>query len=225
MTTTADAVPFREAQRELGLTASVEKRLLLWLAARLPLCVQPDHLTALGFAATLVAGILYAASAWQPWLVLLVNVALAVYWFGDSLDGTVARHRRQPRPRYGFYIDHLVDSIGAAALLLGLGLSGLMSPLVATAVLVAYLLVSIEMFLATYTLARFRIAHGGIGGTELRIALAALNVAVFVWPGRVLGIGVFDAAGVAAALALAVVFARAAIANGTRLRHEESPTA
>src|SRR5687767_1169942 len=149
---------FREAGRELGITASIEKRALLWLAARMPARVESDHLTALGFASTLAAGLLYAGSAWHPWMILVVNAALVLNWLGDSLDGTLARYRHRSRPRYGFYADHLVDSIGAVALVVGVSASGLMSPPVAIAMLVAYLLVSIETYLATYTLARFKIA-------------------------------------------------------------------
>src|SRR5688500_10042272 len=122
---------FREAGRELGITGGIEKRALLWLAARMPARVESDHLTALGFASTLAAGMLYAGSAAHPWMVLLVNVALVLNWFGDSLDGTLARFRGRSRPRYGFYADHLVDSIGAVALVAGVSASGLMSPVVA----------------------------------------------------------------------------------------------
>ena len=213
---------FREASRELGVTGSIERRALLWLAARMPRRIDSDHLTALGFGATLAAGLLYAASASHPWMVLLVNVALLANWFGDSLDGTLARFRGRSRPRYGFYVDHLVDSIGVAALVLGLAASGRMGPTVA-AVVVAYLLLSIEIFLATYTLARFKIAYGGLGGTELRIALALLNVAVFLWPGPLpLGARLFDVAGVAVAAVLGVAFTVSAVRNATRSRNEET---
>ncbi len=223
MSTTLVEAGFQEATRELGITGSMEKRALLWLAARMPGRIDSDHLTALGFASTLVAGLLYAASASHPWMVLLVNVALLANWFGDSLDGTLARFRGRSRPRYGVYVDHLVDSIGAVALVLGLAASGLMAPTVAAAVLVAYLLLSIEMFLATYTLARFKIAYGGLGGTELRIALALVNVAVFLWPGPLpLGVRLFDVAGVAATAALGVAFTVSAVRNATRLRDEET---
>jgi phosphatidylglycerophosphate synthase len=214
---------FREASRELGVTGSVETRALLWLAARMPGRVASDHLTALGFGSTLAAGLLYAASASHPWMVLLVNVALLANWFGDSLDGTLARFRGRSRPRYGFYVDHLVDSIGVVALVAGLAASGLMAPTVAAAVLVAYLLLSIEMFLATYTRGRFKIAHGGLGGTELRIALALVNVAVFLWPGPLpFGLRLFDVAGVAATAVLGVAFTVSAVRNATRLRAEEA---
>jgi phosphatidylglycerophosphate synthase len=222
MSTTTIA-EFREAPRDLGITGSMEKRALLWLAARMPQGIDSDHLTALGFGATLAAGLLYAASGANPWMVLLVNVALLANWFGDSLDGTLARFRGRSRPRYGFYVDHLVDSIGAVALVLGLVASGLLGPTVAAAVVVAYLLLSIQMFLATYTLARFKIAYGGLGGTELRIALALLNVAVFLWPGPLpLGVRLFDAAGVAVTAVLVLAFTVSAVRNAIRLRAEET---
>jgi phosphatidylglycerophosphate synthase len=223
MSMTTAVTGFREASRELGVTGTLEKRALLWLAARLPRGVDSEHLTALGFAATLAAALLYAGSATHPWLILLVNAALFANWFGDSLDGTLARFRGRSRPRYGFYVDHLVDSIGVAALVLGLAASGLMSPTVAGALIVAYLLLSIETFLATYTVGRFKIAHGGLGGTELRIALALLNVAAWSWPGGLpFGVRLFDAAGAAVTAALAVAFTVSAVRNAVRLRDEET---
>lgn len=223
MSTTTVGAEFREAGRQLGVTGSVEARALRWLAARMPRRIDSDHLTALGFASTLAAGLLYAASASHPWMVLLVNAALLANWFGDSLDGTLARFRGRSRPRYGFYVDHLVDSIGVVALVLGLAVSGLMGSTVAAALVVAYLLLSIEMFLATYTLARFKIAYGGLGGTELRIALALLNVALYLWPGRLpLGVRLFDLAGVVVAAFLVIAFTLSAVRNATRLRGEET---
>ena len=212
---------FAEAPRELGVTGSVEKRILLWLAARVPARVGSDHLTALGFAATLAGAVFYALSARHPFLILLVNGSLVLNWLGDSLDGTLARFRNQSRPRYGFYVDHLVDSIGVAALAAGFAWSGLMAPVVAAALVVAYLLVSIEVYLATYTVGTFKIAYGGVGGTELRLVLAALNVAAYAWPSGIGGVGVFDVAGVLAALGLAGVLATSAIGNAVRLRAEE----
>jgi phosphatidylglycerophosphate synthase len=102
-------------------------------------------------------GALYAASGRHPWLLLLVNLGLALNWLGDSLDGTLARHRGVERPRFGFYVDHLVDALGALLVLGGLGLSGLMSPLVAAGLLAAYFLLAIETYLAAHAIGRFKI--------------------------------------------------------------------
>ncbi len=210
---------FQEAQRHLaGLTARVEKRALLWLAQRTPGRVTSDHLTLLGLLAMAGGGVLYALSGRHPGLLLLVNVALALNWLGDSLDGTLARHRGVERPRFGFYVDHLVDAFGALFVLGGLGLSGLMSPLVAAGLLAAYFLLAIETYLATYAIGRFKISWGPFGGTELRILLAFLNMLVLFRPRVSAGGGswlVFDVLGTAAAAAL-VALALVAGIRGTR---------
>jgi len=198
---------FWEARRELsGLTADGERRLLLWLAAHTPPAVHSDHLTLLGLGGMAVCGAAYAMSGSGPWLLLLVNVGLVLNWLGDSLDGTLARYRKRQRPRFGFYVDHLVDAFGALFVLVGLGLSGLMSPLVAGGLLVAYYLLAIESYLATHALGTFKISWGPFGGTELRIVLALVNLAVLRWPA--IGIAgetvrLFDILGVSAAAALA----------------------
>lgn len=174
---------FQEAERRLdGLTARTEKRVLLWLAARTPSVVQPDHLTLLGLLAMLGAGLAYAASARQPLWLHAVNTALTLNWLGDSLDGTLARFRRRSRPRYGFYVDHLVDAFGALFLCGGLAVSGLMHPALAAGLLIAYYLVNLEIYLATHTLGVFQISFGPFGGTELRLLLSGLNLLALAWP-------------------------------------------
>jgi archaetidylinositol phosphate synthase len=177
--TTAVSQPSRELK---SLTADAERRLLLRLAARVPPAIGPDHLTALGLLAMLAAGIAYALSARWPVLLLAVNVALLLNWVGDSLDGTLARYRDRQRPRYGFYVDHMVDAFGALFLLLGLAASGWIAPWLAVALLVAYLLLSVNIALAACSRGTFKISYGPLGGTELRILLAAANAAVWVWP-------------------------------------------
>ena len=180
MTTNAE---FKNAPRlQASLTATVERRALNYLAARLPQWVNSDHLTLLGLAAMLAAGACYAAARWWPPAMLLVNLLLVVNWFGDSLDGTLARLRNRQRPRYGFYVDHIVDALGILAIICGLGLSGYMSWLVALTFLVAYFLLAIDVYLATYTIGAFRMAYCKLGPTELRILLAVGNVAVFQHP-------------------------------------------
>ena len=152
--------------------ARIEKRTLIWLAERLPRSVNSDHLTVLGLSAMAVAGAAFWASHWFAAAPFVVIVALAVNWFGDSLDGTVARVRNQQRPMYGFYVDHVIDVVGAFFLFGGLGLSPFMSPIVALTLLVAYLMVSAELYLATHACGVFRLDMLKIGPTELRILLA-----------------------------------------------------
>ena len=174
---------FRSADRaQQSVLTRVEKICLLWLAARLPPWVTSDGLTALGFLSMLGAGLSYWLARRDRVGLLLVIVCLAVNWFGDSLDGTLARFRNQPRPRYGFYVDHIVDTFGALFLLGGLALSGYMSLLVAAGLLIAYYIISIEVYLATYTIGTFHMSFGGFGPTELRILLSIGNLALYFYP-------------------------------------------
>jgi archaetidylinositol phosphate synthase len=162
--------------------ALAEKRALLWLAARAPDRIGPDHLTALGFAAQLGAGVCYVLALRNRCALLGVIVCLALNWLGDSLDGTLARVRQRQRPRYGFYVDHMIDSFGALALMGGLACSGYMHPWIAIGLLVAFLTLSIQSYLATYALGEFRISFWRFGPTELRILLAVGNLALFWKP-------------------------------------------
>ena len=174
---------FRSARRiQESAVASLEKRALIWMAERMPARVNSDHLTALGFGAQLLTGASYALARYDR-LWLLAGIAfLALNWFGDSLDGTLARVRNQQRPRYGFYVDHMLDSFGSVALMGGLAFSGYMSPVIAIGLLVLFLLLSIQTYLATHTLGEFRMSFWSFGPTELRILLVAGNLALFRWP-------------------------------------------
>jgi phosphatidylglycerophosphate synthase len=165
-----------------GVLAAVEKRTLIWIARRLPRWVNSDHLTVLALVSMAGAGAAFWASRyWLPALGFAI-FALAVNWFGDSLDGTVARVRKHERPRYGFYVDHVLDIVGITLLVGGMTLSGLMSPLVGLAFLVAYLLVAAEVFLATAVNGQFRMSFLNVGPTELRILLAIGTLTLFVRP-------------------------------------------
>ncbi|MGH9790635.1 MAG: CDP-alcohol phosphatidyltransferase family protein [Candidatus Acidiferrales bacterium] len=217
---TAQPREFRNAERaQHSVLTRAEKKTLAWLAARMPRWVNSDHLTALSLLAMLLAGGSYWLARYDRRGLLLVCVCLAVNWFGDSLDGTLARFRKTPRPRYGFYVDHVVDTFGALALLGGLALSGYMSPLAAAVLLIAYYILSIEVFLATYCLGTFHMSFGGLGPTELRILLAGANVWLYftarVPMAQVFGmeVRVFD---VGAMIAAAGMFA---IAVATAARH------
>lgn len=221
----AEAV-FAQARREMtGLLVPLERRVLEWLVRRVPAWVTPDHLTGLGLAALALAGLSYWAARDHPSALLLVIVCLAVNWFGDSLDGTLARARNCQRPRYGFYVDHIADVLGTLFLVGGMGLSGYMSPVVALALLVAYYLVSIDVFLATYCRGTFRMAYWGFGATELRVVIAVGNVAALVHPyNSVFGARylLFDVGGTIAAAGLLLTFL-ASIAGNTRALYAAEP--
>src|ERR1700687_1938864 len=174
---------FQEAGRaQLSLLAPFEKKCLIWLARHAPDWINSDHLTALGLASLAGAGLSYWYARSNPAGLLWVIVFLALNWLGDSLDGTLARVRNQPRPRYGFYVDHVVDAFGTFLLLAGLGLSGYMSERVATGLLIAYFMLSIEVYLATYTLGTFHLSFWKFSPTELRILLAIGNIALLYRP-------------------------------------------
>lgn len=174
---------FKSAERsQTSLLAPIERVCLKWLAQRMPAWVKPDHLTLLGLAAMLMAGVCYALAAWWPPFLLIANVWLALNWFGDSLDGTLARFRDKQRPRYGFYVDHIADAFGTLFIMCGLALSGYMSWVVALATLLAYSLMSINVYLATYTIGTFRLSFYKFSPTELRILLAVGNTVALFHP-------------------------------------------
>ncbi len=177
------ATEFCQAARlQESVMATHEKRLLVWMAEHTPPWISSDHLTVIGFAAQLMTGVSYAmSSSNRLWLIAGIGF-LALNWLGDSLDGTLARVRHKQRPRYGFYVDHMLDSIGSVVLMGGLAISGYMSPLVAASLLVLFLLLSIQSYLATYTMGKFRMSFWSFGPTELRILLAMGNLTLFRWP-------------------------------------------
>ncbi len=200
-----------------SILAAAEKRLLIRIAHRLPRWVNSDHLTALGAAAMVATAAAFAAAAIDVVWLGLVPLLLAINWFGDSLDGTVARVRQQQRPRYGYYLDHVVDIANTAVLFAGLAVSGLCSPWIAMALLVGYLLLCGESFLATHALGVFRISFAGMGPTELRLLLAAGALAAIVQPQvRPFGLGpfqLFDVGGLIGSMGMAVVFLLSAARN------------
>jgi len=177
-----DSLRVRESRLQESWTATPEKRMLLWLASRTPSRIGPDHLTVLGLVSQIGAGMCYALAAHDRYALLGVIACLGLNWLGDSLDGTLARVRHCQRPRYGFYVDHMVDSFGALALMGGLALSGYMHPRIAIGLLVAFLMLSIQSYLATHALGEFRLSFWRFGPTELRILLAVGNLALFWRP-------------------------------------------
>jgi phosphatidylglycerophosphate synthase len=204
----------------------MEKRTLLWLAARMPRAINSDHLTILALVAMFLAGGCYWLARFAPLVGLpLVVVCLAINWFGDSLDGTLARVRQQQRPRYGFYVDHVVDMFGIAFLIGGLALSGYMHPFVALGLLAAYFMLSAEIYLATHSVGVFRMSFFKVGPTELRILLTIGSLVLLVHPmATILGhtFRLFDVGGVVAIAGILVTLMVSAIGN-TRALYRAEP--
>jgi phosphatidylglycerophosphate synthase len=219
------ARPFPDMRRvQESWVAEAEKRALLWLAARTPDRIGPDHLTLLGFAAQIGASFCYALASRNRYALLGVTACLALNWLGDSLDGTLARVRQRLRPRYGFYVDHMVDSFGGVALMGGLACSGYMTPWIAFGLLVAFLMLSVQSYLATHALGEFRISFWRFGPTELRILLTIGNLALF-WKPVVHLFGeryrLFDVGGAIGLAGMALMVVVFTLQNIIRLYREE----
>jgi len=208
---------FKDAKREqTSVLAPLERAALRGLARRMPRWVNSDHLSLLGLVAMLLAGVFYAASGDNPALLHLVNVCIFLNWFGDSLDGTLARYRDRQRPRYGFYVDHIIDTFGTMFLIVGLAISGYMSERIAAAVLVVFLMLAINSYLAAYALGIFKISQWKLGPTEIRIVIMIGNLALLhsahtrLFGRRFL---LFDVAGVVGAIGMAAMLVFSSIKN------------
>jgi phosphatidylglycerophosphate synthase len=217
---------FKQADREnTGVLASAEKRTLIRIAESLPKWVNSDHLTGLGFASLMLAGASYWYASVNRYALILVIVFLAFNWFGDSLDGTLARVRNRQRPRYGFYIDHILDAIGMFLLVSGMSLSTYITPAVAYAFLIAYLLLSIEVFLATYCIGKFHLSYWSFGPTELRILLSIGNL-VALWRPYSIIFGrsylLFDVGFSIGAAVLTLILFQATVKHTVQLYREET---
>ena len=216
---------FQSAPRlQEALTAKLERRALVWLARHTPAGINSDHLTLLGFVAQFLAGVSYALALGNKYWLLLVNAFILLNWLGDSLDGTLARVRDQLRPRYGFYVDHIVDTFGATFLMCGLAFSGYLHWQVALAMLTAFLILSVETYLATYTIGTFRLSHGVFGPTEIRILLMIGNFVLLSHPyARLLGhrFLLFDVGGTVATVGMLGMASVATILHTMELYRQE----
>jgi len=220
-----EAVLFRPARRvNQSLTAAAEKRVLVWMAERAPAWLTSDQLTLLGLAAQIGGGVCYALAGTHRLALLGVILCLVLNWLGDSLDGTLARIRQQQRPRYGFYVDHMVDMFGSVALMLGLGFSGFLHWQTAIAMLVGFLLLSGESYLATYTLSSFEMSQGLFGPTEIRILLVIGNLALLRSPySTIFGhrMLLFDLGGTIAAAGMLAMAVMVTVRHTAQLYREE----
>jgi phosphatidylglycerophosphate synthase len=218
--TTSNA-SFQPANRSnASLLAALEKRTLIWIAERLPAWVNSDHLTVLGFVSLAITGLVYWHARANRGALAAAVVFLALNWFGDSLDGTLARVRNCQRPRYGFYVDHVLDALGTFLLMSGLAFSGYMTPAVAYAFLIVYLLLSIEVYLATYTIGTFHLSFWNFGPTELRLLLAIGSLVAIWQPLAIFGSRsflLFDVGFCIGTVALTLILAQAVIRHTAAL--------
>jgi archaetidylinositol phosphate synthase len=206
-------------------TSGVERKALLWLAGHVPSGITSDHLTLVGLVSMALAFASYFFARWNRSGLLVVDVCLALNWFGDSMDGTLARVRNRQRPRYGFYVDHVIDSVGALFLMCGLALSRYISWQVAVAMLIAFLLLSIESYLASYALGIFRMSFWRFGPTEIRLILALGNIALWLRPNarvRWFSLRLFDFGGLVATAGMAIMFMVAAGYHTAALYRQET---
>ena len=220
------SVPFKDAFRlQESFTAAAERKALAWLAARLPARVNSDHLTLLGFVAMFLAGASYALARTHRAGLILATLFLALNWFGDSLDGTLARLRNRQRPRYGFYVDHMIDTFGGLFLMGGLAISGFVDWRIAIAMFVAFLMLSVQVYLATYTVGTFQLSFAKFGPTEIRILLALGNVALWFHPdARIFGspYRIFDVGGIIAIAGMSLMLVISTIFNTVKLYRAET---
>lgn len=217
---------FQEALRvHTSILADTEKRLLIRIASKIPKWIHSDHLTILGFLGMASAGISYWLSSFNKYWLILAVLSLFVNWFGDSLDGTLARVRNKLRPRYGFYVDHIVDAFGFILLLGGLILSSYISAGIGLGLIITYFLMSIEIYLATYTIGRFQISFWKWGPTELRILLAVGSLTL-LHQTHVTIAGVkfllFDVGGICSIIGILSIVIVSTVRNITKLYNEET---
>ncbi len=216
---------FENAKRQQeSLLAPLERRTLQWLVRRMPPAVNSDHLTLLALISMFLAGLCFWVAGENILWLLVVPVMLALNWFGDSLDGTLARHRNQQRPRYGFYVDHLCDCLSTIFIATGMALSGLMTPWIAAGVIIAFLMLSVEAYLTAYTLGRFNISVGYFSPTELRILLSIGVLLLIPWPRALIGDEYYlslDVGGICAIVGMSGMFMWLAIRHIIQLYNEE----
>ncbi|QCB37266.1 CDP-alcohol phosphatidyltransferase family protein [Sphingobium sp. PAMC28499] len=204
--------------------AAKERKLLNWLCAQMPQYVTPDRLTALGmFGACLIFIGYVASNLHTSWLSLAI-VGYVVQWFGDSMDGSIARFRRIERPSYGYFIDHSCDGLATLLILTGIGLSPFVTMDIAMVALAGYLLLSIHAYLAARVLGEFKLSYLAAGPTELRLMLIALTLMMMVLgsgPGYFGRLSGFDLFVGAAGFILILLFVIQTLTTGRRLARSE----
>lgn len=169
--------------------AAKERDILNWLCARLPRAVTPDRLTGLGLMGALIVSVSYVASRNNPAFLWIASLGFFVNWFGDSLDGSLARYRGVERPQYGYFVDHAADVVSILLIMVGLGLTSYVRFDVALLVLVAYLMMAIFVFLKHQVTGIFQLTFLAGGPTEIRIGFLCLNFWMYAGTRRIITIG------------------------------------
>lgn len=208
------------------LLGPLERPALKWFSERMPQWVNPDMLTALGFFGAVLIFLGYVLTSIDVRFMWLSSFGFVVNWFGDSLDGTLARYRKIERPRYGFFMDHAIDSMTEALVFIGLGLSPYVDLRLALLALVGYMMLSIYVFLDTYVCGEFRISYLGLGPTEMRVIAIIANTVMLIAgnPKVSLPFGQFtlyDVIVMVAAVVLFAVFAVMTLVKGHQLSEED----
>jgi len=204
-----------------------EQAALRWLAPRMPRCVTPDVLTALGLFAALLSAVSYWLTLYSPWYLWLASFGWALNWFGDSLDGTLARHRNEERPKYGFFIDHSLDVLGGFFIGVGVGLSPYVRFDFAMIALSGFLLMSVSVYVRTHVTGILQMTYSRIGTTEIRIFIILVNTLIFFIgnPQVSTFIGdttAYDVIALLFGITLIVTFVVVTLSVGARLRKSES---
>lgn len=157
----------------------LERPAIDWLVRHMPAWVTSDHLTFLGLFAAFLIGASYWATQFNPNFLWLASFGFFLNWFGDSLDGNLARYRKAERPKYGFYIDHIIDTISEIVIFLGLGLSQYVDFKIAVLGLIGYLCMTIQVYITTDLRGVFQISYAKLGPTEIRAIAIILNTLIF----------------------------------------------
>jgi phosphatidylglycerophosphate synthase len=209
------------------LTAPLERPALQWLAARSPRWITPDVLTALGVLGSVMCFVGYWLTHQSAWWLWFVNVGFALNWYGDSLDGTLARFRKIERPKFGFYIDHTVDVISEFLVIVGIGMSPYMRFDIGLFALIGYLVLSVHVYVRTAVDGVFKISYAALGPTELRLIIMITNTLIFFaqdfFMTPLLGDFLpFDLIGIALATALSLAFLISSWHHGVRIAQAEA---
>ncbi len=202
-----------EVRIQTSILNSLEKKALVWMALRIPRKINSDHLTVIGLIGALLSSAGYILSNLESNFLWLASLGLLVNWFGDSLDGTLARVRKAQRPTYGFFIDHSIDGLTVFAICVGAGLSPYINFAVAMLILAGYLLLSVLTYINTYLKGEFKITYNKLGPTEFRLIVILINTLFIYYPtgnqyfvlsGVVLSL--FDVIGIVIAFILFIIY-------------------